>query len=219
MTIDEARDCASILANAYGMGSRRVGWYADMLERLPAGPTAEFLEGWVEREKTPPTIAAIKAGVRQRQESAGMAAATYADRGQRIEQLVTWRAILEDPGIGRKDYDDAYDRVRWMQPPCQQDEWRLARTIADERHHERNQKLAADGKKPRDPRPPLSWPEPPRPAEPQTILSRQAHRAGFAALFLGLQQRLDPAQMTEVVMTAVRQAEDEARARREWESA
>lgn len=209
----EARDCAEILANAYGLGQRRVTWYADMIQRFDAGATATFLEGWVEREKAPPTIAAIKAGVQQRLQSMGVASATFEPRGDRMEALVSFRSVLEDLSVGPRDRADAFHRIRWMNPPCTQDEWRQARSIADARHHERNQKLISEGKEPRPARPPMRYPEPPAPAEPQTILSRQAHKAGFAALYEGMRQKLPSAHMVPFVLDAVRKAESDA----QWE--
>lgn len=205
MTIDEARDCAQILANAYGMGSRRVGWYADMLERFPAGPTALFLEDWVERERVPPTVAVIKAGVRERARQLQGASPTFEPRSERMEKLVVWRSLIEDQECGdTRDRLDAFDQVRWMNPPCQQAEWREARLIADQRWKERNEQLVKEGKPPRPPRPSLAYPEPPGEPAPQRILSRRAHQAGFAAIFAGLNQKLDREHMVAKVLGAIR---------------
>ena len=206
MTHDEARECASILANAYGMGARRVDWYVDMLVRFPVGATAEFLEGWVEREKAPPTIAAVKAGVRQRLETLGVASPTFAPRGERMERLIVWRSLLEDPTSSPRERDDAHDRIRWMDPPCLPHEWREARHVADARWSARNEQRLGEGKPPYRPRPPLAFPEVPGPADPQPILSREAHQAGFAALAEGMRRKLNPEQMESFVLGAVRAA-------------
>lgn len=215
MTSEQARECADILANAYGMGSRRVAWYANMLERFTAGPCADVLTSWVEREKVPPTISAIKAGIAQRLETLGVQSPTFARRSDRMEQLVIWRSLVEEDDTTEnwtRDRIDAYDRIRWMDPPVTPAEWREARVIADNRHAERNAQLVSEGKKPRPPRPSASWFEAPSPPDPQPILSREAHAAGFAALRIGMERRYDKPQMVRFVLTAVREAEAKARA-------
>jgi hypothetical protein len=206
MTTEQARECADIVANAYGMGQRRVAWYADQFERFPAGPTAQFLEGWVQREKVPPTIAVVRAGVQQQLETLGTASPTFAPRSERTERLITWRSLLEDPTSNPREREDARDRIAWMDPPVTQSEWREARTVADARHAARNQQRLSEGRPPRPARPPLSWPQPP-PADPQPILSRAAQAAGMRALRDGLERRLDRQAMTAHVLGTVRAAE------------
>lgn len=210
MNEQQARECAEILANAYGLGQRRVTWYADMIQRFEAGATAFFLEAWVEREKAPPTIAAIRTGVQQRQQSLGIGSATFEPRSERTEQLIVWRSVLEDPTVGTRDRADAYHRIRWMDPACTVAEWREARSIADARWSERNQKLVAEGKPPRPPRPSATYLTPPEPADPQAVLSREAHKAGFAAIYEGMRRKLTSEQMVPFVLDAVRKAESDA---------
>lgn len=216
MTEREADEVVSILAGAYGMSQRRLSFYAQALRRLPAGPTAEVLEQMVQSEKSAPTIAVIQKAVRLRLENMGAANPVFQARSDRMEQLVVWRAVIEDPRETERMRQDARDRVIWMNPSCQQSEWREARRIAEERHTERNKELTAQGKKPRPALPALSEPEVPGPADPQEVLSRQAHKAGFEALFDGMTRKMDTATLTAHVLAAVRSAERDAKAGVPW---
>src|SRR4029077_11108071 len=139
MTEDEAHEVVGILGDAYRMAKPRLDWYARALMGFPAGPVAQVLERLVESEKTPPTIAVIRQAVKQRLESMGAASPTFAPRSERMEQLVVWRSVLEDPTSPTREREDAHDRIAWMDPPVTPHEWREARTVADARHAARNQ--------------------------------------------------------------------------------
>ena len=216
MTESEAQEVVSVLGDAYRMSQRRLDWYARALLRFPAGPTAQVLERLVESEKAPPTIAVIMKAVKQQLETIGAASPTFQRRSDRMEALVTWRAVLEEPTTETRSRDDAFDRIRWMDPACTAAEWREARTIADQRHLARNGQLVAEGHAPRT-RAALSWPQPP-PPDPQPVLSRPACAAGMRALWQGLERRQDGATITATVLQAIRATprEDAAAVGDDW---
>lgn len=213
MTEEEATEVVSILAKAYGMAQRRLSFYAEALAKYPAGIVAEVIEQLVETEKGPPTIAVIVKATRRRLEAIGATDPTFQGRGDRMEAIIIWRSVLEDPTTGVGLRQDAYDRVTWLDPPCTHPEWREARVVADDRWIERNKQRQREGLSPYPPRPVASLFAPPGPPDPQPVLSQAAHLAGIRALHDGYVRKLETKLLVEHVLVAVRSAECDARAK------